>query len=129
MDLSIVILNYKTRGLVQTCLRGLFSESSRYEREIIVIDNASGAGTPEMVAAEFPQARVIASAVNTGFGNGNNIGIKASRGRYIMTMNPDIVVLDDALDRLVEFMDQHTDVGCVGPRLSNPDGSVQYSCY
>lgn len=129
MDLSIVILNYKTRGLVKTCLRGLLSVPTRYAREIIVVDNASGDGTPEMVAHEFPQVRLIASKVNTGFGAGNNTGIRAATGRYVMIMNPDIAVLDDALDRLVVFMDQNSDVGFVGPRLSNPDGSTQNSCY
>ncbi len=129
MDLSIVILNYKTRGLVKMCLRGLLNVPTRFAREIIVVDNASYDGTPEMVAREFPQVRIIASETNTGFGGGNNVGIASATGRYVIIMNPDIVVLDDALDRLVTFMDQNPDVGFVGPRLSNPDGSVQYSCY
>lgn len=129
MDLSIVILNYKTRGLVKTCVRGLLSVPTSYLREIIVVDNASRDGTPEMVAREFPSVRVIVSNSNTGFGGGNNAGIAVAQGRYIITMNPDIAVLDDALDRLVVFMDQNSDVGFVGPRLSNPDGSMQHSCY
>ncbi len=97
--------------------------------EIIVVDNASGDGTPLMVAREFPGVRCIASSVNTGFGPGNNLGIREARGRYVLIMNPDVVVLDATLDTLVAYMDSHPDVGICGPQLVNPDGSIQYSCY
>ncbi|MBI4133081.1 glycosyltransferase family 2 protein [Candidatus Uhrbacteria bacterium] len=129
MDLSIILLNYKSRGLLRQCLRGILRAPPHATYEIIVVDNASGDGTPAMVAREFPDVRCIASSVNTGFGPGNNIGIRASRGRYVLVMNPDVVVLGDALEELVSYMDLHPDIGICGPQLVNPDGSIQYSCY
>ncbi len=111
------------------CLRGLLSLPSRHQREIIVVDNASADGTPEMVRQEFPSARCLALPKNIGFGPGNNAGLQASIGKYILIMNPDIVILDDALDRLIDFMETHPEVGLVGPQLRNPDGSIQFSCY
>lgn len=129
MDLSIVILNYRTRGLLRQCLKGLVKTSSKYKREIIVVDNASHDGTADMIAREFPGVRCIESSTNCGYGPGNNIGIRAAKGRYIAIMNPDIVVLDDSHDRLIEYLDAHADVGIVAPQLKNPNGSIQFSCY
>lgn len=111
------------------CLRGLHKFAPEKRHEIIVVDNASGDDTPEVVRREFPNVRVIVSPKNTGFGPGSNMGMREARGRYVLIMNPDIVIMDDALDRLVDYMDRNPDVGMVGPQLKNPDGSWQYSCY
>lgn len=129
MDLSIIILNYKSKGLLRQCLRGILKSPIKSSYEIIVVDNASNDGTPAMISAEFPTIRCIASPINTGFGQGNNLGIKVSSGRYVAIMNPDLAILDNALDRLVAYLDTHQDVGIVGPKLANPDGSTQFSCY
>lgn len=129
MDLSIIILNYRSRGLLKECLRALRLARPQLAVEIIVVDNASGDGTPAMVRAEFPEVRLIASDRNLGYAGGNNLGLKAATGRNVMIMNPDIIVRDGSLETLVAYLDEHADVGLVGPKLLNPDGSVQYSCY
>jgi GT2 family glycosyltransferase len=129
MDLSIVLLNYKSKGLLRQCINGLLAAPHGKSYEIIVVDNDSEDGTPEMITQEFPEVRCIVSPTNCGFGPGNNIGIREAKGRYVVIMNPDIVVLDGALDCLVDYMDEHSDVGMVGPQLMNPDRSIQYSCY
>lgn len=129
MDLSIIILNYKTRGLLKECLKGIKLVEPKLDYEVIVIDNASDDDTPLMMAENFPEIKFIASDRNLGYAKGNNLGIKVAQGRYVMIMNPDIVVFPGIFEKLVEFMDSRPDVGVVGPKLLNPDKSLQYSCY
>ncbi len=125
MDLSIVVLNWNVRDLLARCLGSL--RSDHYALEIIVVDNASHDDSVAMVRAKYPHVTVIANTVNRGFTGGNNQGIAASQGRHVMVLNPDTEVLDDALDRLVAYLDQYPDVGAIGPQLLNPDRSIQSS--
>jgi len=127
LDLSIVIVNWNVRDLLRRCLHSILADLQTCRFEIIVVDNASTDGSVEMVHQEFPQVRLIASEVNLGYTGGNNRGIAASQGRYILLLNPDTEVLDDALVTMVAYMDAHPDVGALGPQLLNPDGSVQSS--
>lgn len=129
MDLSIVILNYKTCGLLKECLKGIKMVQPKINYEIIVVDNGSGDGTPAMMAEYFPDIQFVEAGQNLGYAKGNNLGIKRAKGRYVMIMNPDIVIFENVLEELVEFMDSHPDVGIVGPKLLNPDKTLQYSCY
>jgi GT2 family glycosyltransferase len=133
VDLSIVILSWNVRDLLRQCLesmasgRPLSANHPPLTTEIIVVDNASSDGSVEMVRAEFPEVRLIANQTNRGYTGGNNDGIAAALGRYVMILNPDTRVLDDALVAMVAYADAHPDVGVVGPQLLNPDGSVQSS--
>jgi N-acetylglucosaminyl-diphospho-decaprenol L-rhamnosyltransferase len=125
VDLSIVVLNWNVRELLDRCLASLCSE--RCALEIIVVDNASRDDSVAMLQAKYPQVTLIANAANRGFTGGNNQGIAASRGRYVMVLNPDTEVLGDALDQLVAYLDGHPAVGALGPQLLNPDRSLQSS--
>jgi len=133
VDLSIVILSWNVCDLLRQCLksvardRPLSADHPPLATEIIVVDNASSDGSVEMVRAEFPGVRLIANQANRGYTGGNNDGIAAATGRYVMILNPDTRVLDDALVAMVAYADAHPDVGVVGPQLLNPDGSVQSS--
>jgi N-acetylglucosaminyl-diphospho-decaprenol L-rhamnosyltransferase len=133
VDLSTVILSWNVRDLLRQCLesvarnRPLSADHPPLATEIIVVDNASGDGSMEMVRAEFPDVRLIANQANRGYTGGNNDGIAAATGRYVMILNPDTRVLDGALTAMVAYADAHSDVGVVGPQLLNPDGSVQSS--
>jgi hypothetical protein len=129
MDLSIIILNYRARGLLKECLKGIKLVKPELNFEIIVVDNASDDGTRAMMKENFPEIRFISSDKNLGYAKGNNLGIKQASGRYVMIMNPDIVVFEGVFEKLVEFMDSRPEVGIVGPKLLNPDKSLQYSCY
>ncbi len=129
MDLSIIILNYRAKGLLKECLKGIKLVQPKLNYEIIVVDNASGDGAPVLMAENFPEIPFIASEKNLGYAGGNNLGIKKSAGRYVMIMNPDIIVFEDALEKLVKFLDSHPEIGIVVPKLLNPDRSLQYSCY
>lgn len=128
MKLSIVILNYKTRGLLKQCLRGLEQLSFPFDREIIVVDNNSGDGSIEMMEEFFPDVIRIASAKNVGFAAGMNQGLKRAKGDFFLLLNTDIIILDDSIPRMVAYMEEHRDIGMMGPKLSNPDRSPQYSC-
>lgn len=128
MDLSIIILNYKSRGLLKQCLKGIRFLQLPMKYETIVVDNHSLDGTADMMREEFSDLLFIQSPMNRGFAAGNNIGIEQSRGRYVLILNPDVAVLSNAIERLYQFMENHPHVGIAGPKLLNPDGSVQTSC-
>lgn len=125
IDLSIVVLNWNVRDLLERCLASL--RSDRYTLEIIVVDNASHDDSVALVREKYPQVTLLANTENRGFTGGNNQGIEASHGRYVMVLNPDTEVLGDAIDRLVAYLDQQPEVGALGPQLLNPDRSIQSS--
>lgn len=128
MDLSIIILNYKSKGLLKQCLKGLKLIPLSLSHEIIVLDNNSQDGTDIMMREEFPDVTFFANAENKGFAAGMNVGIREARGRYILMLNPDIAVLGNPLEHMFRFMEEHPHVGMCGPKLLNPDGTVQTSC-
>jgi GT2 family glycosyltransferase len=128
MNLSIVIVNWNTKEFLQRCLESLRANPPSGELEVIVIDNASTDGSAEMVRQEFPEAVLIENQENLGYAQGNNQGIAASKGEYVLLLNPDTEVTPGALDSLVEFAKNRPDAAAVGCRLINPDGGVQSSC-
>jgi hypothetical protein len=127
-ELSVIILTHNTRELVSSCLQSVFEHTSGISFEVIVVDNASTDGTREMIARDFSSVRYLYNLKNTGFTRGNNQGIRISRGKYVLLLNSDTKVLDNALSQMVGFMDSNTDCGIMGCKLLNPDGSIQYSC-
>jgi N-acetylglucosaminyl-diphospho-decaprenol L-rhamnosyltransferase len=119
-DVSVVVVTYDALPWVERSL-----ESVR-GYETIVVDNGSTDGTVDVVRERFPDVRVIEQE-NRGMGGGNNTGMRAARGRYFFLLNSDAWVVDDAVDRLAAFADDHPDAAVVGPRLVNTDGSLQRS--
>ena len=128
MDVSIVILNYNDKEYLRGCLQSLAHCSRSRQVEIIVSDNASTDGSIEMVESEFPRVRLLKNKENLGFTKGNNVGIRASAGRYVFLLNSDIKVLDGCIDAMAEFLDDHPDVGLAGPKVLNRDLSHQSTC-
>ncbi|MDQ3930328.1 MAG: glycosyltransferase family 2 protein, partial [Chloroflexota bacterium] len=128
-DLSIVILSWNVRELLAACLRSLPEAAGEWwERaEVLVVDNASTDGSAEMVRSDFPDVRLIALPRNFGFSGGNNVGIRAAQGRYVLLLNPDTVALPGSIAALAGYMEAHEASGIVGPRLLNPDGTLQPS--
>src|SRR4051812_46406639 len=119
-DVSVVVVTYNALPWIEPCLQSVQGN------EVIVVDNGSTDGTLELVRDRFPVARVIEQE-NRGFGAGNNAGMRAANGRYAFLLNADAWVVDDALDVLAGYLDEHADVAIAGPRLSNQDGSLQRS--
>lgn len=127
MELSIVVVNWNVREDLLRCLGSIKENPPSLPFEVIVVDNASSDGSVDAVKAAFPEVTVIANDENRGFAAANNQGIEKSKGRYILSLNPDTIVHRVSLDRLVEFMEDNGDMGAVGPKLLNTDGSVQPS--
>ncbi|MDU8913706.1 glycosyltransferase family 2 protein [Aestuariicoccus sp. MJ-SS9] len=128
MDLSIVIVNWNTRALLRDCLRSVFDGLGPLVAEVLVADNASDDGSVAMVRRDFPQVRLIENAQNLGFAAGNNVALRQARGRYVMLLNTDTLVHGSVLQEAVAWLDARPDVGIMGPRVLNADGTVQPSC-
>jgi GT2 family glycosyltransferase len=129
IDLSIIIVNYRERGFLRQCLKGIAAAKLALTYEIIVVDNGSNDGSAQMVRDFFPNAILETLPHNRGLAVGNNIGIRRSQGRDLLFLNADIAMFPGVLEKLVSFLDAHPDVGMVAPKLLNPDRSVQTSCY
>jgi GT2 family glycosyltransferase len=126
-DLSIIIVSWNVRDLLERCILSLPSPGPELETEIIVVDNASTDGSVDMVLSQFPHVRVVANEENKGFTVANNQGLALSQGRYLLLLNPDAEVVGDALATMVRHGDDHPEVGALGPQLCYPDGSLQSS--
>jgi len=127
-DLSIIIVNYKTKNLQEQCLNSIYSENYHSSYEVSVVDNDSKDSSIEMVKKKFPQVKLIENRNNLGFAAANNQALRRSNARYLLLINPDTVVLPDSLNVMMEFMDEHPEAGIAGCKLLNPDYSLQYSC-
>lgn len=128
IDLSIIIVSYNVSNLLRECLSSVYEHQDGLSLEIFVVDNASNDDSVQMVAGEFPQVNLIANTANRGFAAANNQAIRQVSGRYTLLLNPDTVILSGALGRLVQVLDENPQVGIVGPKLLNKDGSLQASC-
>lgn len=127
MDLSIVILNWKVKELLRQCLISVYRYTDGLDFEVIVVDNDSGDGSAEMVREEFPQARLIVNDRNIGFAAGNNVGIREAKGEFVLLLNPDTELMDNAFGAMVRVMRANPDVAVLGPTLLNSDRSLQPS--
>jgi len=128
LDLSVCIVSWNTRADLCRALASVFACRGEAAFEVIVVDNGSDDGSPEMVRREFLAAQLIANRANRGFAAGNNQALRRARGRYCLLLNSDTVVHQGALAEVVRFMDSHPDAGAVGLRVLNPDRTLQYSC-
>ena len=128
IDVSIIVVNWNTREVLKTCLRSVFANIDEASAEVIVVDNGSNDGSAEMVADAFPQVRLICNQDNRGFAAANNQGIHIARGKYVLLLNSDTEVLGDVISKSVDYLDQHSEVGVMGCRVLNGDGSPQLTC-
>ncbi|MFC1613342.1 glycosyltransferase family 2 protein [Patescibacteria group bacterium] len=125
MTLSIIIVNWNVKDLLEKCLTSIYKETQNIDFEVIVIDNASSDNSADMVRNKFPQVKLIANKENKWFAGGNNQGIKMAQGDLILLLNPDTVVLDGAVNKMVGIMGGAAVLGC---KLLNPDMTIQPSC-
>jgi N-acetylglucosaminyl-diphospho-decaprenol L-rhamnosyltransferase len=124
IHLSIIIVSYNVEAIMRDCLHSIERETAQesLSYEIIIVDNASTDNSCVMVEQEFPSVRLIKSALNQGFAKANNIGLAVARGRFVLFLNPDTVILNRALERLCTLIDSRPDVGVVGPHTYDADG-------
>lgn len=130
IDLSVIILNYNTKDLLQDCLQSVLkSKKSGFSYEIIVVDNASTDGSAAMVKKEFAQVRLIQSNKNVGFAAGNNLAIPHISGRYVLFLNPDTIVFPNTFKEMIVFMDNHSRVGASTCRVELLNGKLDEGCH
>jgi GT2 family glycosyltransferase len=121
-------LNWNTCKLLEKCLRSLELPQPGLCYEVVVVDNASEDNSREMVKRLFPRVRLLVNKRNVGFGEGNNAALPHTTGRYVLFLNSDTEVTEGALAAMARFADSQPDIGILGPKLLNGDGSLQYSC-
>jgi GT2 family glycosyltransferase len=127
-QLSIVIVNYNVKNLLKKCLKSIFKYEKEIEFEVIVIDNNSNDHSQSMLKRDFPQVKLIENKRNLGFSKACNQGIKESRGRYILLLNPDTELTPGGFKKMIEFMDSRPEVGICGPKMMDQQGNLQFSC-
>lgn len=125
-SLSVVIVNYNTRDDLSACLQAL--AACQPHPEVVVVDNASTDGSAAMVEREFPQVKLLALDHNTWYCGGNNRGIDAAQGEYVLLLNPDTVPTPEALKAMVSFLAAHPDYLGATVQLRFPDGGIQRTC-
>lgn len=129
MDLSIILVNWNTRQILRDCLQSIYEQTRGISFEVIVVDNASTDGSSQMVREQFSDVILIENTQNRGFAAANNQAIVRAKGQFILLLNSDTVVLDNALCKTLEFARQHPEAGVVGCRVLNADGTLQPSCF
>ncbi|MFA6416731.1 MAG: glycosyltransferase family 2 protein [Patescibacteria group bacterium] len=128
MDLSIIIVNYKSKDKLKNCLNSIFkADWLGVGLEVIVVDNFSQDNLSNL-EIEYPNLRLISSSCNLGMGGGNNLGIEAATSEYVLVLNPDTIIGKDAALTLLNYLKNNPGVGLLGPKLLYPDGSLQLSC-
>jgi GT2 family glycosyltransferase len=127
IDLSISIVSYNVRDLLDECLGSIETHTRGINYEVIVVDNASHDGTAEMISRKHPTVRIINNRRNRGFAAAQNMGLSRGRGRYLFSLDSDTYIREDTFTAMVRFMDQHPDAGAAGAKLLSPQGVRQYS--
>lgn len=138
-DVSIIIVSYNVADILRDCLRSLYKTvGTTYE--VYVVDNASPDGSADIVGNEFPEVHLVRSPINGGYAYANNLALdkigisgkeaatKYQQSRYVLLLNPDTVLTEDAISNMVAFMDASPDVGIAGPKLLRADGSLDLAC-
>jgi GT2 family glycosyltransferase len=129
IDVSVIIVNWNTRDILRDCLSSVYAQTKGIGFEVIVIDNASSDGSPDLVKRSFPDVHLIENAENRGFAAANNQGMRLAAGRYILLLNSDTVVLDNAIAKMVAFADGQPQAAVLGCRVLNADRTMQRTCF
>lgn len=123
-DLSIVIVSYNTKDFLANCLDSIYKTSKDLSFEIVVVDNASGDKSADMVSKEYKDVILVENSQNLGFSKANNLGVKKTNGRYILFLNADTVVYPDTLKTMIDFMDSQKQAGAATCKLVMPNGKI-----
>jgi GT2 family glycosyltransferase len=126
LDLTVIIPNYNTRGLLRNCIDSIYRHTKGVVFEIICVDGNSPDGSADMVAEEFPDVVLVRNKCNDSYARSVNQGIKLSHGRYVCLLDSDTMLIGNTFQSLVQFMDQNPEAAACGPKLLNPDGTLQH---
>lgn len=128
INLSIIIVNYNVKDFLQSLLLSLNKALKNITNEIIIVDNASTDGSVELIKNNFQNIILIANKENLGFSKANNQGLKISKGKYLLLINPDTIVSEDTISEMINFFENNAGTGLAGCKILNPDGSLQLAC-
>lgn len=126
-DVAIVIVSYNSKDHIGECLESVFTQRKSVNQQVIVVDNKPGDGTAEYVRENFPEVQLVLPGENLGFAKGVNLGVSHADAEFVLLLNPDTVILDHAVDTIVEFARKHPGHGLYGGRTLRPDGSLEPS--
>ena len=128
MKLSIIIVSYNVSSYLRQCLLSIYQSNQFGSFEVIVVDNYSHDDSCQMVINQFPKVRLIVNNENLGFSKAVNIGLNKSNSDFVCILNPDSLVSDNTFKVLLDYITKHHNIGCIGPKILNPDGSLQLAC-
>jgi GT2 family glycosyltransferase len=128
VDVSILIVSYNGRDYLRRCLASIYEHTRNIQFEVVVLDNASQDGTPDMVSSEFPQVTLVRRSANAGFARGVNEAIGHARGEALFLLNPDSEITTNLLPPMLDYLHAHPDIGILAPKLLDADGTLQLSC-
>ncbi|MDH4222934.1 MAG: glycosyltransferase [candidate division Zixibacteria bacterium] len=126
--LSIIIVTWNSEEFIPDCLKSIFNTKGSLDIEVIVVDNDSEDGTVKVITEFGPEVKLISNQENLGYAKGNNQGIEIARGEYILLLNPDVVLKENTLKLMLDFMERERGIDGLSPQLLNPDGTIQPSC-
>lgn len=129
MDVSIMIVAWNVRKLLEDCLESVFEQTKGIDFEVVYVDNASEDGSVEMTRERFPEVTIIENDENKGFIKANNQAIEIAKGRYVLLLNSDTIVLDNAIEKMVKFADSHPEAGVIGCKILNTDKTLRRACF
>jgi len=124
-DLSIIIVSYNTKKLLKNCIESIYETAKNMNYEIIVVDNASVDGSPELIEEEFNSVALIKNKANLGFARANNQAIKLAKGRYLLLLNSDTILREGTIETMVHFIERTPRAAAVGPKVVGADGTLQ----
>jgi GT2 family glycosyltransferase len=127
-NLGVCIVTRSSKDVILDCLTSLFEQTSTLTMDVVVVDNDSQDGTMDAIRLNFPTVNLILNHENVGYARAVNQGLRALDARYYILLNPDAVILDRALERLVQFMEENPQAGICIPKVLNKDGTLQYQC-
>ncbi|MDR0304800.1 MAG: glycosyltransferase [Chitinispirillales bacterium] len=128
IKLSIIIVNYKVRDFLMQAIRSIVAADNFENCEIVVVDNKSEDGSKELINKDFPFVKYVELKTNHGFGKACNIGAGIASGEYLLMLNPDTMISKNTLSTGIDFLEKNKDVGILGPKILNQDGSFQFQC-
>ena len=128
MNLSCIIVNYYNSAPLKNCLESVTQTLRKISFEIIVVDNSQDDPGMLDIKESYPQIRYIQNPTNTGFAKANNQAVRSAQGEILLFLNPDTILTDQAIEKMQEHLKSNADIGALGPKVLNTDGSLQYSC-
>jgi hypothetical protein len=126
--LSITIVSYNTENFLRGCIESIYSQTNGTAFDIWVVDNDSRDNSVQMIKEQFPQVHLIENSCNVGFAKAANMAMSQSKSDYILLLNPDTLILQNAIEKVIGFMDKNPDVGICGCKVLNEDGTLQLAC-